>query len=89
MAFNVRDNKNDTHKRVPAGIPRSEDAFYYLRPARHTGAHLRLRRDDGHKSEEKIMAAITKNEPAYYLVKSDWDLSQVIEKIKERLSRKV
>ncbi len=40
-------------------------------------------------SEEKIMAAITKNEPAYYLVKSDWDLSQVVEKIKERLARKV
>ena len=40
-------------------------------------------------SEEKIMQAITKNEPAYYLVKSDWDLSQVLEKIKERLARKV
>lgn len=40
-------------------------------------------------SEEKIMKAVTKNEPAYYLVKSDWDLSQVMEKIKERLARKV
>lgn len=40
-------------------------------------------------SEEKIMRAVTKNEPAYYLVKSDWDLSQVVEKIKERLARKV
>lgn len=40
-------------------------------------------------SEEKIMQAITKNEPAYYLVKSDWDLSQVLEKIKERLARKI
>lgn len=39
-------------------------------------------------SEEKIMQAITKNEPAYYLVKSDWNLDQVIEKINERLSRK-
>src|SRR3989338_6151568 len=39
-------------------------------------------------SEEKIMKAITKNEPAYYLVKSDWDLSGVIEKIKERLGQK-
>lgn len=38
--------------------------------------------------EEKIMQAIIKNEPAYYLVKSDWSLNQVIEKIKERLSRK-
>jgi len=33
--------------------------------------------------EEKIMKAITKNEPAYYLVKSDWDLSQVVDKIKK------
>ena len=40
-------------------------------------------------SEEKIMQAITKNEPAYYLVKSDWNLSAVMEKIKERLARKV
>lgn len=40
-------------------------------------------------SEEKIMKAVTKNGPAYYLVKSDWDLSQVMEKIKERLARKV
>lgn len=40
-------------------------------------------------SEEKIMQAVTKNEPAYYLVKSDWSLSDVVEKIKERLARKV
>lgn len=40
-------------------------------------------------SEEKIMKAVTKNEPAYYLVKSDWDLSKVVEKIKECLARKV
>ena len=40
-------------------------------------------------SEEKIMRAITKDEPAYYLVKSDWNLSDVVEKIKERLARKV
>jgi two-component system response regulator/two-component system chemotaxis response regulator CheY len=40
-------------------------------------------------SEEEIMKAVTKNEPAYYLVKSDWDLSQVVEKIKERLARKI
>jgi len=38
-------------------------------------------------NEEKILAAVTKNEPAYYLVKSDWDLSKVVEKIKERLNR--
>ena len=36
-------------------------------------------------SEEKIIQAVAKNEPAYYLVKSDWNLSQVVEKIRERL----
>ena len=38
--------------------------------------------------EEKTVQALAKNEPAYYLVKSDWDLSDVVEKIKERLARK-
>lgn len=38
--------------------------------------------------EEKIMEAVTKNEPAYYLVKSETDLSKLLEKIKERLARK-
>ena len=36
-------------------------------------------------SEEKIMKTITntKNEPTYYFVKSDWDLDDVVKKIKE------
>lgn len=38
--------------------------------------------------EETILKAVTKNEPAYYLVKSDWNLSGVLEKIKERLADK-
>lgn len=37
--------------------------------------------------EEKIMKHITEDKPAYYLVKTDWKMSDVIEKIKERLSR--
>lgn len=40
-------------------------------------------------NEDKIIASLVKNEPAYYLVKSDWDLSAVVDKIKERLARKV
>ena len=40
-------------------------------------------------SEEKIIKAITKDEPAYYLVKSDYTLSGVLEKIKERLETKL
>jgi DNA-binding response OmpR family regulator len=37
--------------------------------------------------EDKIMSAITKNEPAYYLVKSDWNLSDVVDKVRERLRK--
>lgn len=37
--------------------------------------------------EEKIMQAIIKNEPAYYIIKSDWNLIDVVDKINERLSR--
>jgi DNA-binding response OmpR family regulator len=37
--------------------------------------------------DEKINKAITENEPAYYLVKSNWKISDLIEKIRERLSR--
>jgi CheY-like chemotaxis protein len=40
-------------------------------------------------NEERIIQSLVKNEPAYYLVKSDWDLSGVVDKIKERLARKV
>ena len=39
--------------------------------------------------EEKIMESVTKNEPAYYIVKSDSTLDGVVVKIKERLSRVV
>lgn len=39
--------------------------------------------------EDKIIKAITDNEPAYYLVKTDWKINDVVEKIKERLSRSV
>ena len=35
--------------------------------------------------EEKVMKRVTEDEPAYYLVKTNWKISDVIEKIKERL----
>jgi response regulator RpfG family c-di-GMP phosphodiesterase len=37
--------------------------------------------------DEKINKAIADNEPAYYLVKSDLKIADLIEKITERLSR--
>lgn len=35
--------------------------------------------------EEDVLQAVKKNEPEYFLVKSDWKIDQVITKIKERL----
>ena len=35
--------------------------------------------------EEEVLQAVRKNEPEYFLVKSDWKIDQVIVKIKERL----
>lgn len=35
--------------------------------------------------EEDVLQAVRKNEPEYFLVKSDWKIDQVIVKIKERL----
>lgn len=37
--------------------------------------------------EEKIMKRIIEDEPAYCLAKTDWKISDVIEKIRERLGR--
>ena len=37
--------------------------------------------------DEKINQAITENEPAYFIVKSNWKINDLVEKIKERLSR--
>jgi len=36
--------------------------------------------------DENIMKAITENELAYYLVKSDHTIQDLVEKVKERLS---
>ena len=36
---------------------------------------------------EKMNKEITDSEPSYYLVKSNWTISDVVEKVRERLSR--
>lgn len=35
--------------------------------------------------DDPIMHWITKYEPTYYLIKSDWQIGQLVEKVKERL----
>lgn len=37
--------------------------------------------------DDKIMKGITEDLPAYYLVKSNWAINDVVDKVKERLSR--
>lgn len=39
--------------------------------------------------DEKITKGVTEDEPAYYLVKSNWTISDVVEKVRERLSRQL
>jgi len=59
-----------------------------LREANEWGKHVpiilltNLSADD-----DKINQAIAENEPAYYLVKSNYTMSDLVEKIRERLSR--
>ncbi|OGI95492.1 hypothetical protein A2917_02965 [Candidatus Nomurabacteria bacterium RIFCSPLOWO2_01_FULL_42_17] len=36
---------------------------------------------------EEINKVIAENNPAYYLVKTNWNIEDVVEKVKERLSR--
>jgi len=38
--------------------------------------------------DNKINQAIAEDEPAYYLVKADWNINDLVEKVKERLTRK-
>jgi DNA-binding response OmpR family regulator len=39
--------------------------------------------------EEKINKGITEDEPAYYLIKTNWSLNDVVQKVRERLNRKI
>jgi DNA-binding response OmpR family regulator len=36
-------------------------------------------------ADDKIMEGVAKDEPSYYLVKTDWTLDQIVDKVKERL----
>ena len=38
--------------------------------------------------KEKINKGITEDEPAYYLIKTNWSLNDVVKKVRERLNRK-
>lgn len=37
--------------------------------------------------DEKRNKAIAEDEPSYYLVKADWAINDVVEKVKERLAQ--
>ncbi len=38
-------------------------------------------------ADDNITEAVTKEKPAYYLVKTDWTMDKIVEKVKERLDR--
>ena len=38
--------------------------------------------------DEKINKIIAENDPAYYLIKANWSMTDVVEKVRERLNRK-
>jgi DNA-binding response OmpR family regulator len=37
--------------------------------------------------DDNMLDAITRDKPAYYLVKTDWSMEQIVAKVKERLER--
>ena len=37
-------------------------------------------------ADDEITRAVNTNEPAYYLVKSNWSLNDIVQKVKERLA---
>ena len=37
--------------------------------------------------DNKIIQAVVENNPTYYLIKSDWKMSDLVEKIREKLAR--
>lgn len=38
-------------------------------------------------AEQKVMKAVIESEPAYYLVKSNWSMAEVIKRVKETLEK--
>ena len=39
--------------------------------------------------DERIMSDVVKDEPSYYLIKSDWKLSEVVEKVRDCFKKPV
>lgn len=37
------------------------------------------------QADDKVMSAVTRDEPSFYLVKTSWTLEDVVRKVKERL----
>ncbi len=59
-----------------------------LRQANEWGKHVPIILLTSLSADDKIMRGITEDEPAYYIVKDDFSLDDVVEKVKERLERK-
>ncbi len=56
-----------------------------LRESGEFGAHLPVILLTNLNADDKVMGGVTKNEPSYYLVKSDYKVEDVVQKVKETL----
>lgn len=56
-----------------------------LRESGEFGRHVPIIILTNLNADDKITADVVKNEPSYYLVKSNWTVADVIEKVKDRL----
>jgi len=58
-----------------------------LRERNEWGKHVPVILLTSLSASEEIMKGIVRDEPAYYLIKDDFSLDDVVEKVKERLGR--
>lgn len=58
-----------------------------LRESSEWGKHVPIILLTSLEADDRIMKGIVADEPAYYVIKDNFSLSDVVEKVKERLSR--
>lgn len=59
-----------------------------LREANEYGKNVPIVILTNFTADDKITWAVAKNEPAYYLIKADWKIEDVVEKVREALGQK-
>ncbi len=57
-----------------------------LRASGEYGEHVPIILLTNLNADDKTMAGVVQNEPSYYLVKSNWTVADVVQKVQDRLS---